>query len=297
MAVFPVRCIQAGMGMCQDVLIKNIQMKKIVSSLAIVIAITFGLYSCSKDVIQEPDPTEGLIKLTEGYVPGAAVKMELYSKGGAINSGFSKFYIALYDSVTGNRVDNAAIQLMPMMDMGMMQHSAPYENPASSKADNHLFPCSVVFIMPSTSGSWTVKVNVKNLLNNKEGALTIPLTVTEPVKSKQKSFTATHNGGKYFISLIDPVAPKVGINDIEIAVYKKVSMMSWPADSSLSVTLTPEMPTMGHGSPNNVNPVHIGKGHYKGKVNFTMTGYWKLNLDFMEGTAVADSTQFFDIEF
>ena len=53
MAVFPVRCIQAGMGMCQDVLIKNIQMKKIVSSLAIVIAITFGLYSCSKDVIQD----------------------------------------------------------------------------------------------------------------------------------------------------------------------------------------------------------------------------------------------------
>ncbi len=35
---------------------------------------------------------------------------------------------------------------------------------------------------------------------------------------------------------------------------------------------------MGHGSPNNVNPVSTGKGHYKGKVNFTMTGEWKINV-------------------
>ena len=47
-------------------------------------------------------------------------------------------------------------------------------------------------------------------------------------------------------------------------------MMSWPADSSLSVTITPEMPSMGHGSPNNINPVHVGKGHYKGKVNLIL---------------------------
>ena len=84
---------------------------------------------------------------------------------------------------------------------------------------------------------------------------------------------------------------------MEIAIYKKVSMMSFPADSSLSVILTPEMPTMNHGSPNNVNPVHIGKGHYKGKVNFTMTGLWKLNMDYMSGSAVADSTQSFEVQF
>ena len=118
-------------------------------------------------------------------------------------------------------------------------------------------------------------------------------------KSRQKSFTASHNGAKYFISLITPTAAnsKVGINDFEIAIYKKASMMSWPADSSLSVTLTPEMPTMGHGSPNNVDPVHTGRGHYKGKVNFTMTGLWRLNLDFMSGGSVADTTQYFDVEF
>jgi len=94
-----------------------------------------------------------------------------------------------------------------------------------------------------------------------------------------------------------PKSPKVGINDIELFIAKKASMMSFPADSSLTVTLTPEMPSMGHGSPNNVNPVHVGGGHYKGKVNFTMTGLWRLHLDFTNGSALADSTTYFDIEF
>lgn len=254
--------------------------------------------SCSKDTDQpEQDPTAGLTKVSEGYAAGAAAKVEVYTKESIINTGYTKFYLALYDSVTGSRIDNAGIQLIPIMDMGTMMHGAPYENPASDKAVNHLFPCSVVFVMPSMGGTWTLKINVSNPTARKEGYLTIPVTVNEPVKSKQKSFTALHNGTKYFISLIEPLSPKVGINDMEIAIYKKASMMSWPADSSLSVLLAPEMPTMGHGSPNNVDPVHIGMGHYKGKVNFTMTGFWRLNLDFMSGTAVADTTQYFDVEF
>ncbi len=256
------------------------------------------IFSCSKDTDQpEQDPTAGLTKISEGYAVGASAKVVLYTKSSVITTGYTKFYVALYDSVSGKRIEDAHIQLTPMMDMGAMMHSAPYENPESEEAVNKLFPCSVTFIMSSMGGTWTVKINVHNHSNNKEGELTIPLTVNEPVKSKQKSFTAQHNGAKYFISLIEPSSPKVGINDMEIAIYKKVSMMNWPADSSLSVLLTPEMPTMGHGSPNNVDPVHIGKGHYKGKVNFTMTGFWRLNLDFMSGAAVADTTQYFDVEF
>ncbi len=123
----------------------------------------------------------------------------------------------------------------------------------------------------------------------------IPLTITEPVLSKQKSFTAQHNGSKYFISLIEPSTPKIGINDFEIAIYKKTSMMSWPADSSLSVTITPEMPSMGHGSPNNINPVHVGKGHYKGKVNYTMTGLWYVRLKIYKNGSVISSDQYFEM--
>lgn len=269
----------------------------ILISFALLCILVF-LSACGKDTT-ENNPTAGLTKVAEGYAAGAAAKVELYTKETTLTSGYTKFFVALYDSVSGNRIDEAHISLTPMMDMGSMTHSAPYENPVSEKADKHLFPCSVTFIMSSMGGSWTVKLNVHNHLNNKEGSLTLPLTIGEPAKSRQKSFTASHNGAKYFISLITPTAAnsKVGINDFEIAIYKKASMMSFPADSSLTVSLIPEMPTMGHGSPNNVDPVHTGKGHYKGKVNFTMTGLWRLNLDFMSGGSVADTTQYFDVEF
>jgi hypothetical protein len=267
------------------------------ASIAILCVLVF-LSACTKDNT-EKNPTAGLTKITEGYVAGAAAKAEIYTKETSLTTGYTKLYIALYDSITGNRLNDAHIHLYPEMDMGMMKHSAPYENPASTDAVDDLFPCSVTFIMSSMGGNWTLKLDVHNHASDKEGSITLPLTVAEPAMSRQKSFTAAHDGAKYFISLVNPTTAnsKVGINDMEMVIYKKASMMSWPADSSLSVTLTPEMPTMGHGSPNNVNPVHIGNGHYKGKVNFTMTGLWRLNLDFMSGTAVADTTQSFDVQF
>ena len=263
-------------------------------TMAIIYAM-LSISSCSKSDLPEPSPIANLTKITEGYALGASAKVEVYASSAIINTGYTKFYLAVYDSITGTALQQAAISLMPMMDMGTMQHSSPFENPASNQAIDQLFPCSVVFTMPSTAGKWTVKIMIN--INGKMGSLTVPVNVIEPAKSKMKSFTSLHNGAKYFIALIEPSAPKIGINDMEIAIYKKESMMSFPADNSFSIVLTPEMPTMGHGSPNNVNPVSVGNGHYKGKVNFTMTGYWKLNLDFKVGSEVADSTQFFDVEF
>lgn len=268
-------------------------MKKLLT----ILSLTIVFFSCKKDTVDTPetDPTIGLTKQATGYVEGAATRVELYTKETTIKTGYTKLYIAVYDSATGKRIDDAHIHLEPMMDMGMMQHSAPYENPESEAVD-HLFPCSVVFLMPSIGGTWTLHMEVHNHVNNKEGELSLPITVADPAKATLKSFTAANDGAKYFVALIDPSQPKVGINDFEFAVFKKEGMQ-FPADSSLNSTIYPEMPSMGHSSPNNVDPVHVGNGHYKGKVNFTMTGLWKVNLDFMNGTAVADTTQYFEIEF
>ena len=37
--------------------------------------------------------------------------------------------------------------------------------------------------------------------------------------------------------------------------------------------------------------------NYKGKMNFTMTGLWRLSLTFKSGTTYADSTHYFDFTF
>jgi hypothetical protein len=266
-------------------------MKRYISAVLLVISVT--VWSCSKDnmVIEEPIPYQ---KIGEGYAPGAATRVEIFVKE-SLSTGFNPIYVALYDSLTGNRVQNASITLKPMMDMGSMKHSSPVENPAGI-IKNNFFEGAVIFTMPSGAmGTWTLDLNIA--VNGRQGKLTIPVVISQPAVSRLKSFVSKADNAKFFVAFLQPSAPKVGVNDMEIAIYRSASMMSYPADSSLTVSLVPEMPTMGHGSPNNVDPVHTGRGHYKGKANFTMTGLWYLNLDFMAGAAVADTTTYFEVNF
>lgn len=257
---------------------------------------TIVLFSCSKNDNPDPDPTAGLYKIAGGYAVGSGLTVDVYSATPTLYTGYQKLNFLVKDSITGAIITETPVTLHPMMDMGMMQHTAPYENPASV-ATNKLFKGSVVFIMPSTGGTWTLDVRVTHPVTGHSGVYSSMVTVMEPTESKMKSFTSAHNGERFFVALVEPAQPKIGINDFEVAVYKRASMMSFPADSTLSVLHTPEMPTMGHGSPNNVQPVHMGKGHYKGKVNFTMSGFWRVHMDYMHGTEVADTTQYFDITF
>lgn len=265
--------------------------------LAMAIGAVMFFSSCTDDNSPVQDPTSALFKVAEGFAEGSGMKVALYSKSQTIFTGYQKLYVLLTDSATGTTISNALVKIKPMMDMGTMQHSAPFENPASTNAVNSLFPTAVVFIMPSMGGSWSVDVDVTNLQNGRTGSFSTSLTVADPVESKMKSFTSLHDGSKFFVALIEPSSPGVGINDLELAVYKRESAMDFPADSSFAISIVPEMPTMGHGSPNNIDPAHIGNGHYKGKVNFTMTGYWKININYFIGTEVADTTQYFDITF
>jgi hypothetical protein len=94
--------------------------------------------------------------------------------------------------------------------------------------------------------------------------------------SDVKTFTSGMD--KYIMTLIDMKEPVVGLNDFEIGLYKKQTMMSFPPVTSAAVSIEPTMPSMGHGSSNNVNPVHTSLGHYLGKVNFTMTGDWQIDV-------------------
>ena len=72
-------------------------------------------------------------------------------------------------------------------------------------------------------------------------------------------------------------------------------MMDFPAVNDYTVEIEPTMPSMGHGSPNNVNPVFTSMGHYVGKVNFTMTGLWNVKLTLKKNGVTIDNKQSFDI--
>ena len=278
-------------------------MRSIIFKCLVVIAISTTLFSCKNDdEITPVNPLEGLIKLKEGYALGASAKVEIWGKKNFF-AGYNNLVVVLLDSTnTKDTLKDAHIHFAPLMTMGTgtmaMQHACPIENPDEA-AINGVFPGALAFVMPtSTDGSWKLGVAVHNHKNDKEGQANFDITVDNPTPSVLSVFTAsTADATKLVLSLVQPLAPKVGMNDIEFTLHRKASMMEWPAESGYTIEITPEMPSMGHGSPNNVNPVHVANGHYKGKVNFTMTGEWKVNIVLKKDGVPVKSDAFFNITF
>ncbi|WP_181163807.1 FixH family protein [Pontibacter mangrovi] len=255
-------------------------------------ATTFLTTSCDTEE-DTPEPATAYEKIAEGQTETAHLKVEVYATA-ALTTGYNPLYIALYDEA-GKRVEQADIRLMPLMEMTDKKHAAPAESPSSEKAVAGYFPGAVVFTMPSGDmGTWSLTVQVQ--ANGQTDKVTLPVTVQEPATPRLKSFVLATDGSKYFVAYLQPQEPKVGVNDMEVAVYRMASMMDFPAATDLTLELAPEMPTMGHGSPNNVSPVHTGQGHYKGQVNFTMTGLWYLHLTLRDTSGEAGNL-YFEVNF
>jgi hypothetical protein len=262
-----------------------------------------AIASCTKTTDPEPtvkDPFAGLTLIGETEAVGSGAIVKIYAED-ELFVGYNRIHVAVYDSANHNtQLTDAHVTFMPMMDMGMMKHSCPVENPSTVvESGTNTFKGAVVFIMPTTAtGSWDLGIHIHNHANNQEGMATLPITVVEKEEPRLISFISDYDSAKVFVTRIDPVNPEIGLNDIVFGVYKKETMMSFPAIDGYLMEMEPEMPSMNHGSPNNVNPVSMGNGMYKGVVNFTMTGYWKINLDIK--TATGDNVkldQFFDVTF
>ncbi|KAB2879295.1 FixH family protein [bacterium] len=224
-----------------------------------------------------------LLKIADVTVDSAETIVSLYAED-SLQVGYNRVYFSMKTTDDGHEVDDAHIMLLPMMDMtdmGMM-HSSPYEMPSEELIDGY-FQGALVFTMPSyDEGHWTLTVTFHNYHNNKEGSAVFDLMIKNSTDVK----ALTVGADKYIVTLIDMKEPQVGLNDFEIGLYKKQTMMSFPPVTSASVSIEPTMPSMGHGSSNNVNPVHTVMGRYLGKVNFTMTGDWQVDVN----AAINDTT-------
>jgi len=260
-------------------------------------------FSCKSDVVVDPvNPLDGYIKLKEGYVTGASAKIEIWGTKNFF-TGYNTLKVVLYDSLNlTSKITDAHISFTPVMTMGMgsmaMQHASPVENP-DAIAVNGVFTGAVAFIMGSASdATWNLGVAVHNHKYDKEGIANFEITVVNPVNSLLTVFKSqTADSTKLVLALVQPSTPKVGLNEIEFTIHQMAGMMSFPADDSYAIEIDPKMPSMGHGSLNNVNPVNTGNGHYKGKVNFTMTGDWTINVVIKKNGIVIKNNAFFNLTF
>ncbi len=268
-------------------------MKNIISILFVVL--TAGIFSCSSDDDMTPkNEIEELTLLSEKQIPGTELTLKIYQYDQKLMVGYNRFEILLQKVGVDEDFTNATITFNPMMDMGTMVHACPKEDPVVDINFENAFAGAVNFVMPSGEmGSWTLGVYVEDDDTGDSGEIIIPITVVMPEESRVKSFSMGDN--TYFVTMVEPNDPEVGANDFEITIHKRESMMSWPAVEMFQISMEPEMPDMGHGSPNNEDPAHTANGHYVGKVNFTMDGYWKINLELETGEQVEDLS--FDVTF
>ncbi|WP_316815736.1 FixH family protein [Pedobacter nyackensis] len=259
------------------------------------------LIACKKDAENKnmTDPKDGLKKISEAYASGISTKVELWSKNDLV-TGYNRLFLLLQDSVSNQPVDKAVVKILPVMDMEMngmkMSHSAPCVQPESDNAENTLFPFATVFTMPGNTqqSKWSLEVAVKRGGQSKAGTATLGLHVGSSSSERVKMLT-TAESDKLVVACFFPVTPKIGINEVEMIVYRQQDKMNFLPTEDYLLSVTPEMPAMGHGSPNNVNPVYAKNGVYKGKVNFTMTGDWRINLELARDRQKINT--FFDLSF
>lgn len=271
------------------ILCGNTIMKYLVFSLLLLC--TLALFSCSKDenpIAPATNNPSGVVKVGEQMESNIKVELFVFNK---IETGYNKFYVKLTEMNTNTVLRDAHVSLIPIMDMGTMKHSAPVEQP-DEKAVANLFPCAVVFTMPeSEMQKWTLRVDVHDHSSDKSYTVVFPLSVHSDDHEHTHTLVGS-DGASYVVTMMCLCDATVGMNTAEFLVHRRQDMMTFSAVTDLTLVMTPDMPSMGHGSPNNVDPIHKGNGHYEGKVNFTMTGEWRIQVELYQGSTVIGTTAF-----
>ena len=261
------------------------------------------LHSCSSDDNDKiPPVVRSSMKLVQSFNENNHV-IEVYSTHKNFMVGYNPIEVMIKDASTNEYFSNIEVSdFMPMLHMPNMMHSCPKSEMFDKKEG--IASGFAVFIMPGNKEmpwklSFTYKVNDNTYkISDKE------INVTNPDRAMLAK------GNKYFLAYIEPTNPIVGINSITTKVYKMESMISFPEVKNYKILLDPRMPGMGnHSSPNNQPLTYdANTGLYNGKVNFSMTGYWKLNLqlqnekgEVVAGNAIDDkkdsSNLYWEIEF
>ncbi|MCM4159696.1 hypothetical protein FHG64_15195 [Antarcticibacterium flavum] len=232
--------------------------------------------------------------------------LELYSESGELKEGYNKILLRLQDKIDKEYIPNAEVEWIPVMDMGTIKHSAPNSEVVKAPGKNTSYEGYIIFQMAGgDSGTWSLQINYT--VDGENFSMEDRLQVLASPRKKVTVFKGKDEVN-YVLAIIEPRQPKVATNDISAALYKMENMHKFSIVDNYRILIDPRMPAMGHGSPNNVHLTQGNKGVYHGKLNLTMSGYWKINLQLEDetgeiiiGEAITDTNQdsniFFELEF
>lgn len=277
---------------------------KSISKISIITLLALSLFACKKENNNPENSTlnntntnnTSLIKIGETYIIGAKAKAVVYSTK-AFETGYNELFVSLFDSIDGTSLSNGHFDISAVMNMGSMMHGCPVENTEDTVTTNGYFRSAVIFSMPGNTSQWTLNLFFHNHKNNLSGKGKLGINVNSSSPTKFISTTISADSNRVvFMSLIDPKNPVVGVNNFEMTVHEKVSDYVFKPITNYSIEIVPEMPSMNHGSPNNVNPVNAGNGHFNnGKVNYTMSGLWRIKLNIYKNNTLISNNQYFEM--
>jgi hypothetical protein len=285
-------------------------MKKIFLIIPFFAAALFA--ACEKDNKETApeNPAAGLTKMQEFVDENYTITA--WNETGKWQIGYTKAYFTVQDK-DGNFIDNVQLTAFPEMNMGTMKHSTP-RSEITKVSGKPLYEAHYVFLMAGvwnyTIGSYREDMTLYSISDSIEVKKAYrPDGVTErKIISSVKAVDGSDK--RYVAALAEPQKPKAGINDITAYIYERIDANTYNPAENLRLKLDPRMPAMeNHSSPNNADLTFdpVDKT-YKGKANFSMTGYWVLNLILQDdggtvlyGNPVTDeieqSSLYFEVEF
>lgn len=257
----------------------------------LVALIAIFMVSCSKDDDITPNNINEIENLQliksfskDGYT------LELFNKTGKFQVGYNKLTLRLKDA-GGKYVQNATIDWMPMMTMNMggmtHQHSSPYSEISKVSGKQTLYQGYIVFIMASDEPDnyWDLHINLSVDGQNISIEDKVNVISTESQYNKVYTSGMGTDDENYMLALVEPENPIIGTNDIVVALFKKGDNHDFPIVNNYKIKVDPRMPGMGnHSAPGNVDMTQGNDGFYHGKVGFSMSGYWKINLILEDGS-------------
>jgi len=273
------------------------------------------LLSCSSD----DDFTPNNIEETENLhlvktFTDSGYTLELFSEFRQLRVGYNPLYIRLTDA-DGVYVEDASINWMPMMTMHMDEmthkHSSPFSDIKKAEGKSTLFEGYIVFIMASDEPDHYWDLGIDFNVDGQSFSINEKINVISTDSPYSKVYTSGMGSDEenYMLALVAPTDPIIGTNDIVVALFKMGEEHNFPIVHDYKIKVDPRMPGMGnHSAPGNEEMTQGEDGLYHGKVGFSMSGYWKINLilEDASGTVVKgepvteeneDSSLHFKLEF
>lgn len=243
-----------------------------VMRLSVLVLLTI-LASCGSDSpVQPPPGDQGKYRKVLTSEAGAG-KFEVWSSSGtSLIYGYNDVGFKVYDN--GSEVTGGFVKYKPTMyhGIGGPSHSVPVSPVFTYDNSDKMYKGYIIFIMYDTSAFWTADYNCNDQIFVDSAFFDISMDARSQVRAWDNSTTQR----TYILTLVSPLSPNTGLNDLNLMLHETIDLDSYVERDSASMFVRTWMPAYAHSSENNVNPVFIGNGNYKGKINLTRAGLWQV---------------------